>query len=485
MKHFKQLVRPIRGALLVFLILSAIAATPSVSDEPADSRLYIFPKLVYSQVRILGPAENGGYWTSVLYKENRNSPIQKLKLTRFGPAGQVDAESTIELKGRATSEVIPLLKDGILSKVAVSQIPPDSWHMQDVPESFIQIIEIGPRAEITSVKSLSLPGMIVKIEPYGRELFVFSMDTVAKAMRVSRIADNGAILWERNIFQSHIDRFNPLNNIFIVDERGHVFLAMGAVFQDEPACHLIELDSNGRLLWERSYAGWRMALTRHAAKMTDGGYLLAGHALIRIDSQGRKLWVKTLDEMGQDIESDMDIIALIPDDGGQSLLVVSVSEDHHPKNDKLFFVKLDRDGNISVKKSHEPLNVSRVVPTSDRGLLLAGSTGAHELMLTGADMAAWMMKLDKNLETLWETELQIGGYMTATDISGIGQDCLIAGTFGQGLNGTRTAWLVKLNEQGELDDPAYARSRINHTPQLMLNSLREIWAGFLFLILGP
>jgi hypothetical protein len=147
---------------------------------------------------------------------------------------------------------------------------------------------------------------------------------------------------------------------------------------------------------------------------------------------------------------------------------------------------LDRDGKVVALKTHHYAEVTWSVITSEGGLLVAGTMNSPVLLGAWTETAALVLKLDPNLETVWETRLRIDGSMNGQDGFETAEgDCLAAGTYGFDLmTGHDRPWLAKLDREGKLNDPEYKKAQVRGVPHLVSNSLLEAMIFSIFMFQG-
>lgn len=114
--------------------------------------------------------------------------------------------------------------------------------------------------------------------------------------------------------------------------------------------YLVKTDSNGNLLWSKSFGGPDKDYAKSAKQTYDGGFIIAGGTesfgagmenvyLIRTDSQGDTVWVKTF---GGDSVDYANSVAQTPSDSG--FIVVGASYSYNNGNSDYYFFKTDSSG---------------------------------------------------------------------------------------------------------------------------------------------
>ncbi|SFR35506.1 hypothetical protein SAMN04490243_1001 [Robiginitalea myxolifaciens] len=137
---------------------------------------------------------------------------------------------------------------------------------------------------------------------------------------VIRLAEDGAMVWERSLGGSGID---IASDITPTADGG--FLVVGNSFSPdgdrtealgESDIWLVKLSAQGQLEWERSYGGEVFDTAEGIAPLSDGGYLISGNSrsttggfsnsgendmlFIKIDAQGDVLWERSFGSTGID-----------------------------------------------------------------------------------------------------------------------------------------------------------------------------------------
>jgi hypothetical protein len=162
--------------------------------------------------------------------------------------------------------------------------------------------------------------------------------------------------------------------------------------------------------WARVY-GWTNDFGASSIQQTaDGGYILAGSALVegsivhrysdawvlKLDSDGNVSWQKAYGEQGGgDYASTIQQTA----DGGY--IVAGLTHSFISSYYAAFLMKLDSDGNVSWRKTYRGQSgfdsASTIQQTADGGYIVAGSTTSD----TGYS-AALLMKLDESGNIVWQ-----------------------------------------------------------------------------------
>lgn len=251
---------------------------------------------------------------------------------------------------------------------------------------------------------------------------------------------------------------------------------------------LVKLDDQGEIQWQRTYGGSKDDQGQQVIQTTDGGYAITGYAMsddgdgsnnegfhdnwiLRLDSQGIILWEKSFGFSGHDHSYDLVETA----DGGfffSGFLDVTSSngEGGTSKQSSLsahgvgefWGTKVDANGNLQWRKFFGGTNNDRsfgVVNALDGGYVLAGASESDDFDISDpkGSYDYWVVKVDKNGNLLWERSFGGTGIDQAQDILALndGSYIIIGNAFSADTQvtnnkGQSDIWLIKIDDDGEL-----------------------------------
>jgi len=140
---------------------------------------------------------------------------------------------------------------------------------------------------------------------------------------------------------------------------------------------VLRMDKNGTLLWETRLDG----KARYVAPCSDGGYLITGDHLVKIDASGSLLWTKDFGPSGH----------IIPADQGNNFIF-------NIPGDSL--AKIDSGGEVIWRDELRANTTVRMITrTSDGGYAAAGYSQGH----------TYLLRIDANGRRVWD-RIYAGNY---------------------------------------------------------------------------
>lgn len=186
---------------------------------------------------------------------------------------------------------------------------------------------------------------------------------------------------------------------------------------------LVKINSNGQILWDKSYGQDGSEFGNSIYKTKDGNYMLCGGAsggmnpvcgqngnpsfwLVCVDSLGSLLWQRCYG--GSRYEEPFKVIESL--DGGFVLVgqTISVNGDISDTTEMSFqgwIVKTDTLGNLEWEKTLGSNGIEKfnsVIATTDTTYLLLGYTNSNDISGFNGNTDYYLAKLDNNGKVLWE-----------------------------------------------------------------------------------
>ncbi len=214
---------------------------------------------------------------------------------------------------------------------------------------------------------------------------------------------------------------------------------------------VIKLDSQGKKLWDRTYGGSEEDLAFSIIQTTDGGYAVAGvtsskgagetdFRVIKLDHKGNVIWDKTYG--GRHDDWAYSIVQTT--DGGYAL--AGYTESKGAGETDFWVIKLDHEGNVIWDKTFggsDDDEAFSIIQTIDDGYIVSGRTHWSYFCI---------IKMDYEGNILWKKINYEGGPICPAEflIQTTDGDYIVGGsTYSKGA-GKEDAWIIKLDKQGNL-----------------------------------
>ena len=276
-------------------------------------------------------------------------------------------------------------------------------------------------------------------------------------MYLIRTDSNGDTLWTKTFGGSAYDVANSValsaDGGFVVAGAANSF--SGTIFND---VYLAKTDMNGSTLWTKTYGGADTDEGYLIEQTKDGGFIIVGTTesfgggsgdayLLRTDSDGGLLWTKTYGGTGYDVATSLAQTT----DGG---FVLSGTSDSHGNNFDVYLIRTDMNGDTLWTKCYGGSNTDEgtsILLDPNGDCVVAGYTTSF-----GGGGDTYLLKTDQNGTLLWSKTFGGSGYEIGYDIHRLSVGgYMIAGTTASFGAGNKDAYLLKTNSDG---NPVWAKT---------------------------
>ncbi|MCP4427395.1 MAG: hypothetical protein GY803_23145 [Chloroflexi bacterium] len=236
--------------------------------------------------------------------------------------------------------------------------------------------------------------------------YTSSMDAIQEDVYLARLDTQGELLWSKTYGGEGSD-----NGWAIVETEDDGFLITGftnSFGAGEMDIYLVRTDAKGNMLWERTYGGPKSEFGWAMAPTTDGGYVLAGQTdsfgegdkdgyLVKVSAEGEEIWSQTFGGAQEDRLFSIDQSA----DAGFILTGTTKSFGISNGNRDLYLVKTNSNGELVWMQAlgEELDDVGHAVrQTADGGYIVTGYTKSF-----GArNYDTWLLKTDEAGNSQWQ-----------------------------------------------------------------------------------
>jgi len=216
---------------------------------------------------------------------------------------------------------------------------------------------------------------------------------------------------------------------------------------------LIRIDSNGEQVWMKTLGGASDDILKSVHPTPDGGYILVGSTrsygvggfdmwLVKVDIEGNEEWQQTFGGIAEDYGE-----SVIPSLNDGYILTGSTNSSGIGNFD-IWLVKTDTVGNIEWDKTFGSINHDSgksICQVLDGGYIITGSTSSTDV----SDSNAYLLRLDVNGNLEWEKTFGgtdwDEGEKVIIDKNG---DYIITGETASHGDGSVNAWLIKVHQPG-------------------------------------
>ncbi len=261
-------------------------------------------------------------------------------------------------------------------------------------------------------------------------------------MKVDR---QGAILWQKTY------AFGGVNDgCYLLETADNGFMIIALTMNFSFGLRLIHADSNGNLLWSKTYFASDGDYWPEAAALTsDGGVgIIMGKdsnqsdgrrmSLMRVDATGDSLWSRTLDfALGSVRDIPRDILAA-PDDGFILLGTTVIGQGTNTMNNMLIS-KTSADGNPDWVKTYDNIYFTEDIKvTPDSGFIVTGR-GSNDVRI---------MKTFANGDSIWTSSFDRGGIDGGVGVDIVADTGYAVAALSGAPVGDANIWLLGLERDG-------------------------------------
>jgi len=281
--------------------------------------------------------------------------------------------------------------------------------------------------------------------------YTFSFSVGISDVWLIRTDANGNKLWDKTFGGRGYD-----TGLSVQQTDDYGFIITGIYEIGSRSIILIRTDSNGNKLWDKIFGGTGSDEGYSVQQTSDGGYIITGCTdsygaglydvwLIKTDAGGNKLWDKTFGGSNHDCGYSVQQTS----DGG--FIITGRTFSYGVGSYDVWLIRVDSNGNKLWDKTFGGTGSDigySVQQTSDRGYIITGCTYSY-----GAGLYdVWLIKTDAGGDSLWTKtfggssedrgnsvqQTSDGGYIITGDTTPFG-------------SGYPDVWLIKTDANGDIE----------------------------------
>jgi len=271
-----------------------------------------------------------------------------------------------------------------------------------------------------------------------------------------RTDSEGNMLWKRTYGGPEEDVGYSLQ----VLGDGSFIVAGHTSFDSDMDIYLVKTDSGGNMLWNRTFGGPQLETAASIQKTSDGGYVIVGTTssievisedvyLLRIDSEGNMLWNRTYGRLKNVEGYPLFEFGSSVHETGDGGYIIAGSQKPLGKEGDVFMIKADSGGNMLWNKTYGGTNTeqcSSSIETSDGGQIIVGST-----RIPFGEEDIYLVKTDSDGNMLWNRTYGGPGIEAGNSVMETGDGgYIIAGYKTHVGEENSDAYLVKTDSKGNM-----------------------------------
>jgi hypothetical protein len=231
---------------------------------------------------------------------------------------------------------------------------------------------------------------------------------------------NGNMIWDRTFGGADLEYGY---SVLQTNDLGFIFTCLTYSYgAGDCDAWLIKTDSDGNMIWNRTFGGEGFDDCYSLIASDDGGYTLVGATdsydsngdvwLVKTDDEGYEQWNKTYGGN----EMDCGTFLHQTNDGGY--IILGGTESFGAGDEDFYLIRTDSFGNIKWDKTFGGINYDKgwnVWQTMDGGYILSGLTYSYG----AGESDVWLIKIEPEEDEIFNMVIK-GGFRVSSDIENYG-----------------------------------------------------------------
>ena len=270
---------------------------------------------------------------------------------------------------------------------------------------------------------------------------------------VLKLDSNGSIVWQKTYGRSTDDECRSVQQ---TSDGGYILAGYTNSLATSTDVWILKLNSNGDIAWQKTYGGSFSDSANYIQQTSDGGYAIAAGTtsygaggvdilILKLDANGEMIWQKTYGGSGEDTARSIQQTS----DGGY--IVSGSTSSFGAGIYDVWILKLNSNGDVVWQKTYGGSSSEFALSAqqiSDGGYIIA----AYTLSYGAGGVDILILKLDANGEVIWQKTYGGSGndFLNSLQQTSDGGYIIAGYTKSYGA-GSDDYFILKLNSDGTMD----------------------------------
>jgi hypothetical protein len=279
----------------------------------------------------------------------------------------------------------------------------------------------------------------------GQKFISSDMYSTNEDAWIIKLDSNGNKIWDKTFGGKFSDEATS-----IIQTKDGGFIVAGEIgytsyrdFNSDFDAWIIKLDKDGNKIWDKTFgdSGWNKA--NAIIQTNDRGFIFVGNTnVVKLDKNGNEIWNKTFGNANSIIQTKTGEFIFVGNKAHKRISSIYTN---------VWVTKLDKNGNVIWDKEfggkdNEEANL--IIQTKDGNFVIAGKFSSASNELIGSS-AFWIIKIDSSGNKIWDKKYFGDGYDVANAIIQTKNgNFIVAGLTTSKGAGKRDAWIIKLDKNG-------------------------------------
>ncbi len=241
---------------------------------------------------------------------------------------------------------------------------------------------------------------------------------------------------------------------------------------------IMKLDENGDVEWSKTFGGKGFDIFMSVVVAEDG-YIAVGILdyfgntsdawVIKVDKEGDEEWSKTFG--GERVDAALSIKK-----SEEGFIIAGMTESFGFPDDDAWLIKIDKDGNEIWNKTYGVIGIDLAtdIEVVEDGYIFAGSVWPK-----WENRNARLIKVDNDGNVIWQKEYDKNGYEAIHSLRKTPDGYILAGFTVSDTTHNENAWLIKVDKKGnEIWNKEYPANNASHVYDVEIADSGYLFVGY-------